>query len=109
MARLRALQSSSMPTTPNYYEVLGVAKDASEDEIKTAYRKLARELHPDVNKAGDAQERFQQVQDAYEVTRLDDGRALLAREARQGALETKFRGNARELFFVIFLKCATYF
>ncbi len=56
-----------MPTTPNYYEILGVAKDASEDDIKKAYRKLARELHPDVNKAKDAPARFQQVQDAYEV------------------------------------------
>lgn len=51
----------------DYYEVLGVAKGASEDEIRKAYRKLARQLHPDVNKATDAQKKFTEVQQAYDV------------------------------------------
>lgn len=51
----------------DHYEVLGVAKDATEDQIKKAYRKLARELHPDVNPAPEAQERFKSVTHAYEV------------------------------------------
>jgi len=51
----------------DYYEVLGVARTASDQEIKSAYRKLARELHPDINKAKDAAERFNEVQQAYEV------------------------------------------
>lgn len=55
-----------MPET-DYYNVLGVSRDASDDDIKAAYRKLARELHPDVNKSADAVDRFQRVQDAYEV------------------------------------------
>src|SRR5699024_11243508 len=49
------------------YGVLGVAKDASDQEIKRAYRKLARELHPDVNPSEDAQQRFGEVTTAYEV------------------------------------------
>lgn len=51
----------------DYYEVLGVPRNASEAAIKKAYRTLARENHPDVNKAPEAQERFQEISEAYEV------------------------------------------
>ena len=51
----------------NYYDLLGVARDASADDIKKAYRKLARELHPDVNPDPTTQERFKDVTAAYEV------------------------------------------
>ncbi len=51
----------------DYYEVLGVARDANDAAVKKAYRKLAREYHPDVNKAPAAQERFQEISEAYEV------------------------------------------
>lgn len=58
----------------DHYETLGVSRDASEDQIKKAYRKLARELHPDVNPAPEAQERFKAVTHAYEVLSDPDSR-----------------------------------
>ncbi|MEG0619876.1 MAG: DnaJ domain-containing protein, partial [Raoultibacter sp.] len=49
------------------YDVLGIAKGATEDEIKKAFRKKARELHPDVNKAEDAEDKFKELNEAYDV------------------------------------------
>ena len=51
----------------DYYEVLGLSKGASEDEIKRAYRKLAKQYHPDINKAPDAEAKFKEINEAYEV------------------------------------------
>jgi curved DNA-binding protein len=51
----------------DYYEVLGVSREASQDEIRRAYRKLAREYHPDLNRESNAEERFKELGEAYEV------------------------------------------
>jgi curved DNA-binding protein len=53
----------------DYYETLGVSRDASQDEIRAAYRRLARQYHPDVNKEPGAEDRFKEVSEAYEVLR----------------------------------------
>ena len=56
-----------MARGPDYYKTLGVDKKASQDEIKKAYRKLARQYHPDTNKDAGAEDRFKQVSEAYDV------------------------------------------
>ncbi len=48
----------------DYYEVLGVSKDANESEIKSAFRKLAKQYHPDVSKEANAEEKFKEAQEA---------------------------------------------
>lgn len=71
-------------TQKDYYDILGVSKDSSKDEIKKAFRTKARELHPDVNKAPDAEERFKELGQAYEVLMDDDKRAMYDRYGHDG-------------------------
>ena len=80
----------------DHYEVLGVYRSASSEEIKKAYRKLARELHPDVNPSEQAQERFKNVTHAYEVL----GDAQSRRNYDSGGGEAGFGfGDIFETFF----------
>lgn len=56
-----------MATKRDYYEILGVDKKASADDIKSSYRKLAMQYHPDKNKSPDAEEKFKEISEAYGV------------------------------------------
>ena len=71
-------------TGRDYYELLGVGRDADEQEIKRAFRKLARELHPDVSEAPDAGERFREVAEAYQVLSNSETREVYDRYGHAG-------------------------
>ena len=68
----------------DYYDVLGVSRNADKTEIKTAFRKLAREYHPDVSKHADAETKFKEINEAYEVLSDDDKRARYDRFGHAG-------------------------
>lgn len=77
----------------DYYEVLGLSKGASEDEIKKAFRKLAKQYHPDINKAADAEEKFKEVNEAYEVLSNPEKRANYDRFGHAG-VDGNFGGGS---------------
>jgi molecular chaperone DnaJ len=71
-------------TQRDYYEILGVPKNASNDDLKSAFRRLARQYHPDVNKEPDAEERFKEINEAYAVLSDADRRAAYDRFGHAG-------------------------
>src|ERR1700685_4411550 len=75
----------------DYYKVMGVARDATDAQIKQAYRKLARKYHPDVSKEKDAEERFKDVGEAYEVLRSPEKRAAYDQLGPNYAAGQEFR------------------
>src|SRR5438445_116492 len=83
---------TSMPRDP--YEVLGVERDASDQDIKKAFRQLARELHPDVNAHDpDAEEKFKEAAEAYEILSDADRRATYDRYGYEGLRSGGFAPN----------------
>ena len=73
-----------MASKRDYYEVLGVGRDASEDEIKKAYRRMARQYHPDVSTVDGAEERFKEVNEAYQILSDQDKRSAYDRFGHAG-------------------------
>lgn len=71
-------------TQRDYYEILGVPRNASPDDLKAAFRKLARQYHPDVNKSADAEERFKEINEAYGVLSDSEKRTAYDRFGHAG-------------------------
>ena len=84
-----------MATKRDYYEVLGVSKNASSAEIKAAYRKLALEWHPDRNKAANANEKFKEINEAYAVL-SDDKKKQTYDQFGHAAFQPGMGGQSRE-------------
>ncbi|TMK70018.1 MAG: molecular chaperone DnaJ [Actinobacteria bacterium] len=95
-------------TERDYYELLGVTRDAGPDDIKRAFRRLARELHPDVSDEPDAEHRFREVVEAYEVLSNNERRELYDRFGHAGLRSGGFSpttfdlGGLSDLFSAFF-------
>src|ERR1700674_2135097 len=95
-------------TEQDYYELLGLARGASDQEIKKAFRRLARELHPDVSEHPEAQVRFREVSEAYEVLSNSETRQLYDRYGHAGLRSGGFTprhfdlGDIGDLFSAFF-------
>jgi molecular chaperone DnaJ len=95
-------------TGRDYYEILGVQRSAGEAEIKRSFRRLARELHPDVSEAPDADERFREAVEAYEVLSKSETRGLYDRFGHAGLRSGGFRptpfdfGSLADIFSAFF-------
>ncbi|EXI76043.1 MAG TPA: DnaJ domain-containing protein [Candidatus Accumulibacter phosphatis] len=81
----------------DYYAILGIASDAASEAIRTAYRRKARQFHPDRNQAPEASERFREVQEAYDAL-ADPGQRFAYDENRRRNLLDKPLETAREIW-----------
>lgn len=83
--RQRTLRQTCAAASADYYSVLGVARDASAKDIKSAFRRRALKLHPDVNKAADAKEQFMAAKEAFQVLSDAQQRASYDRQSQGGS------------------------
>ncbi len=79
------MKVEKMAVKRDYYEILGVPRNASQEEIKRAYKRLARQYHPDVNKSPEAEERFKEINEAYQVLSDPEKRAQYDHFGRVGS------------------------
>ena len=80
----------------DYYKILGIAKGASEDDVRKAYRKMALKFHPDKNKSAGAEEKFKEIAEAYEVLSDKRKRDIYDKYGEEG-----LKGNFQCKFIVV--------
>ena len=90
-----------MAATRDLYEILGVSRSATEEEIRKAYRRLAREHHPDVNGSPEAETRFKEISGAYEILGDPAKRQQYDLYGSSGGVEFPF-GDVSDIFDVFF-------
>ena len=90
-----ALGAIVTATSQSYYQILGVNKDASKQEIKKSFRKLAVQYHPDKNNSPGAEEKFRKIAEAYEILSDDDKRRQYDMSGGSGQHNYKFGGSTR--------------
>jgi curved DNA-binding protein CbpA len=83
----------------NYYEILGVSKNASDDEIKKAYRELAKKYHPDVSKDIDAEEKFKLINEAYQTLSNKDKREAYDISINNGFNNSSYKEGYDNTYF----------
>src|SRR3972149_5488288 len=95
-----------MPTKRDYYEVLEVGRSASPEELRRAYRRLAKQYHPDVNKDDSSEERFKEINEAYAVLSDEERRASYDRFGHAGVqgLPTDFGFGFADIFYDLTLE-----
>jgi molecular chaperone DnaJ len=81
-----------MASKRDFYDILGISKSASKDDIKAAYRKLAKQYHPDLNKAPDAEKKFKEVQEAYDIL-FDEQKRAAYDQFGHAAFDQQAGGN----------------
>ncbi len=91
----------------DYYEILGIQKNASADEIKSAFRRLARQYHPDVSKEAEAEEKFKEINEAYGILSDQQKRSQYDRFGHAGlgdagGMNYDFTGDFSDLFEGLF-------
>lgn len=80
---------SIKPQGKDFYKILGITPESNEDEIKKAYRKLALKFHPDKNSDADAEDRFKEIAEAYEVLNDPQKRSVYDQFGEEGEMETE--------------------
>jgi molecular chaperone DnaJ len=96
-----------MQTIPNLYAILGLDSNATMDDIRKAYRRLAKELHPDVNKAPEAEEKFKEVKEAYNIIGEEKSRKEYDEDVALGSLRKTYGPSFESVFNTFFVRPKT--